>query len=420
MMTRRNFIKLCGQIILAGCLGYTQPPETKKPNTYPSKDPAIKFLEENPLLSYKFFSQQEFEWGKFYVEYHGKEFLKSYPELHETLNSKIRQEGFIFREMGMDINDEEVQNFIGENWDYHYNLWKDEKSLFSLSSDKMREDFPKREDREVIYRGMWLPRIMTYFDIMYKGDQDLAQPKPQLDVLEKNAEVIFNGRVYKRIMNAYEDPDYIDLEFATPSTIRYYNSKEEEIGIKPIRSDQYWAWDRYKLTWLQFAINPKAGFSNTGKMFGEVYDPFLQEKGGRFVDIERFIYGLSLRDAYYEQYDSNIAPIYAKSIGGAVFEQLARYPQGAVFNGVHQTVAMPVPRYIVKEVKSNPSKYGTPIIGPGQTISLYCAEEPLIKDNVPWVVQVLPTDKEIDLFCHPNITNFPYPYKKSCSTKMKF
>jgi len=113
------------------------------------------------------------------------------------------------------------------------------------------------------------------------------------------------------------------------------------------------------------------------------------------LDINRFIYGyvgylgatdrvvdgqmIHIRDEpelSSEQSNPYVISLYAKSLGDSSLVDTAPYLD---FYS-HQDPAYAVPAYLINTFKSDPAVYGDALMGPGSSISLWCAKDRLQKD----------------------------------------
>jgi hypothetical protein len=126
------------------------------------------------------------------------------PELYEIFGNKIRQEDLVlYEKLNQNPLDEGIWLEIRiPNWDYHYNLWKGGKSLLPLDNASMQELFPNREDREMIYRGMWMPVQMAQLNM--RTGEWTALRISTIDTLKDNFEMLHY--IGQRIEEIWNDP----------------------------------------------------------------------------------------------------------------------------------------------------------------------------------------------------------------------
>lgn len=316
----------------------------------------LVFLVENEEIS-EGFNTQNFTSAMKHLDY--TPYVIENPELFETFGDKVKQEDLIlYDKLQQNPQDENIWLEIRiPNWDYHYNLWKDGKSLLPLDKSSMQALFPNKEDREMIYRGMWMDEILTEVDVLTGKFYS-----PSLDVLKNNISVITDGTLYNEAMNAYNNP-----------------SSEAH------QEARWWYDGQFKKRLASFG-----DWYETTEYFKK-YDEELA-KDSR-LDKLRFLYGYAI---YLELESHKSSPraaqIYAKAFGDYMPLVSASYPVGNVNEGKHHVEAMfSVPVSIIDEFSSNPNYYGTPIIGPGQTIGFYCTEESMMTDGSDWIKQRLPS-----------------------------
>jgi hypothetical protein len=104
----------------------------------------------------------------------------------------------------------------------------------------------------------------------------------------------------------------------------------------------------------------------------------------------RLPYGTLIgRDAVVE--NLNNMPVLASNIMQAYNEpdselhQRAPYHHGVPGHGTHGEPAIPVPDYILSEIRANPDKYRIPIIGPGQSIGFVPNLQATEADGIPYL-----------------------------------
>src|SRR5206468_2385981 len=119
------------------------------------------------------------------------------PELFEALNNKVRQEQLVYvTTLGISPDNATVRKLIQDNWNYHWQAAPQEGNsskriaIFPwYDSVKMSQWFPNKLDRELIYRGMWLPLYLAQYDA--KGGP--FSGTPHLKAVVDNLGIIVNG-----------------------------------------------------------------------------------------------------------------------------------------------------------------------------------------------------------------------------------
>jgi len=194
-------------------------------------------------------------------------------------------------------------------------------------SNLMKQRYPSLMDREAIYRGIAGPVQMAYIDIKtgeVGGEWKLRYYADNVElILVGGTFGSYTGKLYDRIMKAWADPNHrsypakwgSDQEMAwswwNASNARAYQTNPDFVDLKPLADE----WERdYKPVLMR--------------------DPRFQKYA--------FAYGLSVLDmgGIPEIYDVKCAMIYAKALGGAVFQ--VDIPRVKI-SGVprHQTIFIP-------------------------------------------------------------------------------
>jgi len=294
------------------------------------------------------------------------------PDCYESLNCKIKQEDFVlYDKLGQNPLDTSIWEDIRiPNWNYHWGLWKEGKSSLPLDKSSMSQTVPDKTDREVVWRGMWMPMTMAKFDIK-TGEYNWQNPN--IRIVKDNMEMIKSGVVYDRIMQAYNNPNSEDYNKA-----RFFYTSD--------------------LNWCK-----RSGrWEHSAEMF-EKYDEIL--KLDARLDKLRFINGLATNDntiekwGYHmpEQYRVFLMQLYAKSLGDVVYVIDVYYPNSPSI-GHHEFMFSAVPVNIASIYTNNPQTYGTPVFGPGKALSFVYCEKNALNADYPSsykIRQILPTDEKI-------------------------
>jgi len=295
------------------------------------------------------------------------------PESFEFFNGLLRQHNLVLNKIGLNPTDQSArQTFVKPDIDYYY---KDLPSksvagmtlplLPLLNGTKMKEWFPEKTDRAVIYSSQY-PVQLAYFNTrtgVVNQEPNIYKSQTLLD----NLNLVWNdgkwgnftGKLADRIIQAYTDKSLTSYD---PSSY----------PLSTGWSDHDWARRCYDASLKDFVqIYPE--MNETISKFERDYDPKLA--ANPVMDLgHRFVYGLS----DYDNAQANIphqfrtfqASLYAKALGSSMIDICSKYPSQGY---VHETSGMPTPQYLVNQLPST-ARYG-----PGKTVCKYTAADDFIE-----------------------------------------
>ena len=324
----------------------------------------LTFLVKNNEIS-EGFNKQNFTSALTHLDYTPN--IMNHSRVFETFNVKIRQEDLVlYEKLHQNPQDERIWLEIRiPNWDYHYDLWKDGESLLPLDKNSMQDLFPNKEDREMVHRGLWMPWSMA----VYKPSTNWINP-------ERDYEKNLTGNINYVIGNVKNMPVFNE------QIMDSYDNPNSELH-KGARFE--WETQLYSMS-----LNPS--FHNSLTKFLDVYDKILKESGDKRIDLARYVHGLMMYQ-YIEEDEAGLSIILSKSLGGVVFEERVPYfnnQTGGWGPGNHGEIMIPIDT----KLKKNLQKYGTLILGYGQSFGWVPDEESAKMDGFPKVLQILPSQPQ--------------------------
>jgi hypothetical protein len=277
------------------------------------------------------------------------------PESFEFFNGLLRQHNLVLNAVGLNPADNATRStYVKPDIDYYYKTLPKisiEKGmplplLPLLNSTKMKQWFPDKTDRAVIYASQY-PIQMAYFNAK-TGKVNYGPINYQPQTLLDNLDIIWNGlkwgnfegKLAERVLKAYSDKSFISF----PS--EHKNLYRDGWSDNQLARDYY---SNYHVA--THAFNDIPGGEDAIRNFVKNADPKLATH--LVTDLGyRFITGLSIVDTQPfdepHQYAPHRASLYAKALGGSSIGIGTKIP--SLENTYHEASAAPVPKYIADQL----------------------------------------------------------------------
>lgn len=353
---------LLSSLVAGGC-DKPEPTTTETTTTTPTQYEL--FLSTNPDVS-EGFTQDEYQFALEHLERTPE--VMNEPELYEAFNAKIKIEEDLLKDLGLyPASEMDWNEIILANWSDVYNrLYKGGEAQGAIAESGLAKRLPNEKDREIYYMGLWVPQGLHYYNPStdwgmwlntYEGKpHELIQ-----DELERLPYGTLTGRdaVVENLNN---------MPVLASNTMQAYNDPDLFLHD----------WSLHR---LDYTI-PEESFPNS-KLFNDKYVQLYKQYGDKEIDLARFIHAISR--ILYREDQIGVDEVLCKSLGLVMFEQRAPYHHGVPGHGTHGEPAIPVPEYILSEIRANPDKYGIPVIGPGQSIGFVPNLESVESDGIPYL-----------------------------------
>jgi len=295
------------------------------------------------------------------------------PESFEFFNGLLRQHNYVLDTLSLNPSNQTIRStYVRPDIDYYYQYLPTKKIVANgteitfpllplLNGTKMKEWFPEKTDRAVIYASQYPIQLACFNAKTGEMNQEPHIYKPQ--TLLDNMNLVWNegkwgnftGKLVDRIAQSYIDKNLTSYDpFSYPLSTGW--------------SDHDWARRNYEAKLVDF-VNIYPEMSETISKFVKDYDPKLASNP--LMDLShRFISGLALYDGAQinepHQYAPERTSLYTKALGSSEITICAKHPShGYVF----ETAATPTPQYLVNQLPST-ARYG-----PGRTICRFTASD---------------------------------------------
>ena len=305
------------------------------------------------------------------------------PEFYEAFNAKIKIEEDLLKNLGMYSpigydwfpTEEDWTEIIVANWnDVYHRLYERGESYGAIAKTDLEKRIPDEKDRELYYMGLWVPPLILHYSPSTDWGQGLVGkvrdpneefPRPEDD-----------SQMYQRI--PYESPPYgrervVENIRNLPKLAALILQAHEDNELLLHHRSRY-----YRETIPDWAF-PYS--SDTHKKFIDCL--YMEDEE---LEMIIFIHGLSM--CLYAEDRMELEQILYKSLGLVAHIQRAPYNQGELNKRnvtVHGEPALVIPWDMLEEIRADPVKYGTPIIGPGQSIGWVANLESAEKDGIPFL-----------------------------------
>lgn len=348
------------------------------PTPTPTPDPYRQFLIDNPDAS-EGFDENDFRLAESHLERNGF----PDPELYEAFNAKIKLENYL----ELDPSNPQHRRIIDMNWsDVSDRLYHGGQAQCTIGQSALAERIPDEKDREDVYKGLWYPLGIWYYKPSTEWPEKPRDGRAEYDDGQRNVtwteENLQDIPLFApKVMDAYNKyvqiPDNLleDLMLYEQGALEWEGSSLQ-VFWEEARED--WSKRAFFFPYNIFESEFPASIDANSK-----YSDITRED--REVDLSRFIH--SLVTVMYSGDNADIGGILSKSVGCVFFDQRAPYDHGAEGHPTHGEAAVPIPIKILDEIRNNPERYGTPIIGPAQSIGWVPNLEAASKDgdDIPFV-----------------------------------
>lgn len=397
---------LLAGLALAGCI-----------NEHPAKKQTEELAKETELNKYEAFLSNNPEASESFTEDQYKLALEllerepevmNDPEFHEGFNATIKAEDNLLDRLKIDNPSEaDWQEIItpiwsdiydriykGENNKFHRTIEIDGKEYSVISKTALSQRLPHEEDREFYYMGLAVPRHFESYSPSPDWGEWLSMSRAQ-------------AKHHRERLKKVPYQDWDTIPYGRASVVENLNNmpKLASLTMQAYISQGLYLHQRARQLWEVIKDDEFPASLTAYKKYVDLY----KERGDEEIELALFVHGLV--NTLYHGDKVNVDAILLKSLGVHVVDQRAPTNHGMIdpVAGLLQSHGEPalfIPKYILDEIKANSKKYGTPLIGPGQTIGWISNYEVTDKlgDNIPFVefkmpnkITIIKLDNKYDL-----------------------
>ncbi len=285
------------------------------------------------------------------------------PQSYEFVNGLHRQHTLVLDKVGLDPADHSVQaTYTIPDFDYYFKTLAGKKInvngtevtfplLPLMDGQQMKEQFPSKVDRQVIYAAQY-PMDLTFYNAKTGDHKDFYSgwtPQDGQQALKDNLDLIirggdfgkFHGTVLERITKAYTDPSMKSYD-------EFYKGQQiNQLG----RSDSQFGRIFYDLKLSGFVYGAPEMNQTITKFIDNVDVKLAQNVN---TDLgHRFIFGLAGLDISANLEPHQMAPfrtaLYAKALGTASLDSATK---SNTYGYWYETASVPVPKYLADQLPS--------------------------------------------------------------------
>jgi hypothetical protein len=307
-------------------------------------------------------------------------YLLSKPQSFEFVNGLHRQHDFVMEKIGLNPADNIVrETYVTPDIDYYFNVLSGKKLnvngteltfplLPLIDGTNMKDQFPDKTDREVIYASQFSIQLASYDAT--KGEIGNPTSRALLDnlrlVWNGGSFGNFHGTLFDRITKAYANPE-----------MKSYDPPNNGMDW----SDNQWARRSYDAKLTDFVLPSNfPEMTQTMNKFVDNIDPKLAADVK--IDLgHRFVFGLALSDGAFitgepHQYAPERTCLYAKALGASSITMDGKHPSHDFY---FETASIPTQIFLTNSLPVE-TRYG-----PGQTICRFSAADSSIglKEELP-------------------------------------